>query len=86
MIPRHTARSLDEPEDDEFEHLQTELVYESWGDDGWIIHCSGEPNLIAHPELADLLRFAYERGFAYVRLDSGGMTLPEACGLPTFSW
>lgn len=91
MIPEHTAAALGHTRNCEQCELWDILPYEPWAEYGWIINCGGDytsPNdcMAKHPELDALLKFASERGFAYVRLDCDGAELPEGCGLPVFSW
>lgn len=85
MIPKRTSEALN----DEAGELHRELVYEPWSSYGWIIAVDDEgiyPAIEGHDELLALLRFAHDRGFGYLQLDCDEEPLPEACGLPTFSW
>jgi hypothetical protein len=91
MIPEHTADALGQGRTCERTELWNELAYEPWGEYGWIVWAHDDPTCIPttvekHPELAALLKFAATRGFGYVKLDCDADRLPEACGLPTFSW
>lgn len=83
-IPRRTAVALGDEGDCKQAELWSRLAYTPWHDYGWFI-CADDPASVEddHPELAALLQFASDHGFAFLRLDCDADTYD---GLPTFEW
>lgn len=83
-IPRRTALALGEGGSRTCAELWDQLSYTPWHEYGWIIFVSDFSGIRDdHPELAAVLKFAFDHGFDYLQLDADGSVYD---GLPTFEW
>lgn len=84
MISNATGVALS----DRNHYLNVCVSCQPWYDTGWLIYVGEIPDEVQPlaPELFNLLTFAKERGYDYLRLDADDSELPVACGFPSFSW
>lgn len=75
-IPEHTARALT------YKSI-TKLVYEPWGEYGWVIWISADYADEEHKELNDIIKYCQEHGIDYLKLDCDADVVEE---FPTFEW
>jgi hypothetical protein len=91
-IQKHTADALTVSLDDGQGLVYDTLSHVAWHEYGWIIHACVDAHqredlqTAGHGELADLLKFAADNGFNYLKLDCDAPRLPASVGLPTFEW
>jgi hypothetical protein len=83
MVPEHTAKHLDE-------NGILPLTVHDMGN-GWHFWILGpeefdESTRAQHPELMALCKFARDRNYDLLWLDSDEYNLPPECGLPVFDW
>jgi hypothetical protein len=84
-IARETAEALGGLKDHTQAPLFDLVTYTPWSDYGWIFYCGDVEGGFEeeHPDLAEVLAFACERGFDYIKLDCDADIIDD---LPKYQW